>query len=389
MANWQEIVAPFVRSVEKGYDKIKYRLYKALGGFGQVKIVPYRGYGTREKLYLMGRVLKDRGITSAGEGDSQWQNLINMWKRLASREVPYARLQATFQQLEQEVQADEEGMFEVQLEPQNPLPEDRLWHTVALELLEPRTEGQAERHLQPVSATGKVLVPPTSARFVVISDIDDTVLQTDAPDFLRMMRNTFLGNARTRLPLPGVAAFYRALHAGETGHDYNPLFYVSNSPWNFYDLLSEFFQLHDIPIGPVLMLRNWGVYRDELFPTDQRKHKLPIIRQMVDFYTDLPFILIGDSGEADPEIYEEIVSRYPGRVLAVYIRNVGRDIKRPASIQMLAERVEAAGSALILANDSLTLARHAAEHGWIQQKALTEITEELQQISSAKETQGG
>jgi phosphatidate phosphatase APP1 len=304
-----------------------------------------------------------------------------MWKRLASREVPYARLQAKIQAFKQEVQADEEGMFEVQIEPPRHLPEDRLWHTIALTLLEPQPEGQEEKS---VNAKGKVLVPPSSARFAVISDVDDTVLQTDAPDFLRMMRNTFLGNARTRLPLPGVAAFYRALHAGKTGYDYNPLFYVSNSPWNFYDLLSEFFQLHDIPIGPVLLLRNWGVYKDELFPTDQRKHKLPIIRKMLERYSDLPFILIGDSGEADPEIYEEIVSRYPGRVLAVYIRNVGQDPQRPASIQVLAKRVKAAGSDLILANNSLTLARHAAEQGWIQRRALEAIIEELQSVQQDK-----
>ncbi len=385
MTDWQEIVAPFVRSVEKVYDKVKYRLYGAFGGFEPIKIVPYRGYGTREKLYLKGRVLKARGITPAGESDSLWQNFINMWKRLASREIPYARLRVKAQQFQQEIQADEEGMFEVQIEPQSPLPEDRLWHTVELELLEPQLEGP-EGKKQPIRTTGKVLVPPSSARFVVVSDIDDTILQTDAPDFLRMMRHTFLGNARTRLPLPGVAAFYRALHVGKTGYDYNPLLYVSNSPWNFYDLLSEFFQLHDIPIGPVLLLRNWGIYRDELFPTDQRKHKLPIIRRMLDLYTDLPFILIGDSGEADPEIYQEIVSRYPGRVLAVYIRDVGHNGGRRASIQRLAKQVEAAGSGLILADDSLTMARHAAEHGWIQRKALTEITEELQ--SSAEETQG-
>jgi phosphatidate phosphatase APP1 len=381
MSNWQEAIAPFVRSVEKVYDRAKYRLYRALGELEQIKIVPYRGYGTRETLYLKGRVLKARGITPAGEADSLWRNFINMWKRLASREVPYARVQAEVQTLKREVQADEEGMFEVQIDPPSPLPEDPLWHTIALTLLEPQPEGQEEKS---VNATGKVLVPPSSARFAVISDVDDTVLQTDAPDFLRMMRNTFLGNARTRLPLPGVAAFYRALHAGETGYDYNPLFYVSNSPWNFYDLLSEFFQLHDIPIGPVLLLRNWGIYKDEVFPTDQRKHKLPIIRKILELYPDLPFILIGDSGEADPEIYEEIVSRYPGRVLAIYIRNVGQDLKRPASIQVLAKRVKAAGSDLILADDSLTLARHAAEQGWIQRKALKAITEEIQSVQQDK-----
>ena len=368
-----DTLAPLVRKGEQIYDRLKYKLYYALGGPGPIKIQPYRGYGTADRLYLKGRVLEDRGITPAGESDSPWQNFINMWKRMASREVPHAKLVARFQGQEQEVVADEEGMFEVWVEPKQPLPPEKHWHSITLELREPRSKQQEGT----VRATGQVLVPLPTANFAVISDIDDTVLQTGAPDRAQMLRNALVSNARTRLPLPGVAAFYRALHAGQSGHDGNPLLYVSNSPWNLYDLLVEFFDLHDIPIGPVLFLRNWGVYKDELLPTDHRKYKLPVIRQMVDLYADLPFILIGDSSEADPEIYYEIVQRYPGRVLAIYIHDVGKDLERPAAIRALAEQVVEAGSTLVLAENSLILARHAARQGWIQHEALAHIEEEL------------
>ena len=72
-----------------------------------------------------------------------------------------------------------------------------------------------------------------------------------------------------RLPFPGVAAFLRALYAGAGGGERNPLFYVSSSPWNIYDLLSEFFSLNDIPIGPVLFLRDWGLTDVELVPGEE------------------------------------------------------------------------------------------------------------------------
>jgi phosphatidate phosphatase APP1 len=223
----------------------------------------------------------------------------------------------------------------------------------------------------------------------VISDIDDTVIQSEIGSLLRMLRTVLLSNARTRLPLPGVAALYRALHAGPEGKANNPMFYVSNGLWNLYDLLEDFFELNKIPGGPVLLLRNWGVYRDEILPIGQREHKLGAISQILDLYTDLPFILIGDSGEADPEIYHEIVHRYPERILAVYIRKISPDLERPAAIRALGAEVVEAGSTLLLADDSLAMARHAAERGWIASQALNSVrAEQARNEASSNAPQG-
>ena len=369
MTDWQWALAPYVHSIEKRYDALKYRLYDALGGPGPVKILTYRGYGTPERFFLKGRVLEDRGVTRAAEEDTLWENLLNAYKRLASREIPHARLQARFQGQTLEIEADEEGMFELWIEPDEPLPQDQRWHEVVLELLEPEVDDQEG----PVRATGRVLVPPPDAAYGVVSDIDDTILQTDATNLLRMARTVFFENAHTRLPFPGAAVFYRALHAEK-----NPLFFVSNSPWNLYDLLAQFFELQGIPGGPLLFLRNWGVYKDELLPLDHEKHKLPVVRQMLELYADLPFILIGDSGESDPEIYHQLVEEHPGRILAIYIRNVSRTPERSEAIQALAERVVEAGSALVLADDSLGMARHAVNHGWIASQALEAVKREKQ-----------
>jgi phosphatidate phosphatase APP1 len=367
--DWQRQVAPVVRAVEKRYDALKYRLYYLLGGPGPIKIFPYRGYGTRHKMYLQGRVLEERGITPPSDTDSWWDNLVNMIKRIRSREVPHARLTARFQDATYEVAADEEGMFELWIDPSRPVANDRMWQSVELELIEPKSDRQEG----PVRATGQVLVPPPSARFGVISDVDDTVIQSDVSSLLQMLGTVLFSNARTRPPLPGVAALYRALHAGPHGQAKNPMFYVSNGLWNLYDLLEDFFQLNQIPGGPVLLLRNWGVYRDEILPTQQREHKLGIIGQILDLYTDLRFILIGDSSEADPEIYHEIVHRYPDRILAVYVRDVSRDLARPAAIRALADEIIDAGSTLLLADDSLTMAQHAVKRGWISSEALSDI----------------
>ena len=85
-----------------------------------------------------------------------------------------------------------------------------------------------------------MLTPPPSARFGVISDIDDTVLVSHVTSPFKMALVSLFGNAHTRSPFPGVAEFYQALQGGVGGAEQNPIFYVSSSPWNFYDLLHFF-----------------------------------------------------------------------------------------------------------------------------------------------------
>lgn len=309
------------------------------------------------------------------ETDSAWQNLRNAWKRFESDEIGGARVRVSMNGAEQEAISDSEGYFSVSLEPPWSSYPPKLWHPVDVELIEPRNRKEKIRE------TGHVLIPPKAAKFGVISDMDDTVLQTNAANVFRMFKNVVLSNARTRMPFKGVAAFYQALHE-ENGIATNPLFYVSSSPWNLYDLLLEFFHLQNIPVGPMI-LRDWGASRSTL-PHRHRGHKLEAIRHIMDVMKQLPFILIGDSGQKDPEIYHEILTLYPKRVLAIYIRNVSRDLKRPAAIRELAKKVIEAGSTLILTDDTLAAAKHAIEQRWIKADHFPEIV--LEKIAEDEAT---
>src|SRR5688500_943803 len=98
-----------------------------------------------------------------------------------------------------------------------------------------------------VTVTAQILIPSPTTRFGVISDLDDTVIQSRVSNFLLAARTVMLGNARTRLPFPGVAAFYEALRKGAGGDEKNPIFYVSSSPWNIYDVIAEFMDLQKVP----------------------------------------------------------------------------------------------------------------------------------------------
>jgi phosphatidate phosphatase APP1 len=273
---------------------------------------------------------------------------------------------------DRELVADDEGFVREWLDADAEPASDR-WSAVHLRLLHP-TLGPGPPAVAPI------LLPPSSAAYGVISDMDDTVLQSEVTSFVRAARMVLLENARTRLPFAGVAAFYRALREGSGGAG-NPIFYVSSSPWNLYDVISGFLEAEEIPAGP-LLLRDWDLGRSLL---RNEAHKASHIREILATYPELRFILVGDSAQEDPEIYARVVAAHPGRVLAVYIRNVEPRPERSAAIGRLADAVKAAGSTLVLADDTLTVASHAAAHGWIRREAMREIGGEKR----ADEGEGG
>ncbi len=377
MANWQQAIAHIAHDAEQHFDKLSFRLKKRLGINDPLQVLPYLGYGTKNLLRFRGRVLEDEGITKASDRDTVWHNLLNMYKRLESDEVPGAKVEVIFNEQEIEFVADEEGFFLVELSLDKALEKDAYWQEVNLELIEPKSKKQSG-----VSAVARVMIPPEKAEFGVISDIDDTILQTHAFDWLQMARLVFLNNAHTRLPFLGVASFYQALQRGIKGDNYNPIFYVSSSPWNFFDLLWEFIELNEIPVGP-LLLRDYGLSQEDPFSDGHENHKLSKIKPILELYTDLSFILIGDSGQKDPEIYTQVVRDYPGRILAIYIRDVTTSPSRQETINILAKEVSSLGSQLILVPDTVSAAKHAIEKGWIPATSLPVI--KTQKEEDAKE----
>ena len=309
-------------------------------------ILPYLGYGTAEKITLSGRVLEDEGFRPTQDSERRWRNLVAFVKRMESDEIPGARVRASFAGKTVETTSDNEGYFGVEFEVPG-LPAG--WHEIQLELLD-----------HAASEIGKVLVPAPDAEFGVISDIDDTVVQSDVTRKLRMLVRLALSNAHTRKPFEGVTAFYRALH-----RDRNPFFYVSKSPHNLYAPLVEFLQHQQLPAGP-LLLRDFGVH-------PRKNHKAVAIEKILTTYPALPFILIGDSGEHDPEIYADVLGRFPERIRVIYIRSIDRSPARLKAIERLVEQVASTGCQLVLAEDSEFAAAHAAAEGLIPAAELAKV----------------
>lgn len=319
-----------------------------------IALLPYRGYGSRKEIFLIGRVFRQRRGARDDTTRGVTGLLRNVLRRITRHGLSGMTVVARFGDASACVVTDADGFFRVHLHLATPPPEDTCWHDVSLAL-----KGA------PVTARAPVFVPPEQCRFVVISDIDDTVVETGVANKLLMLWRLFVADAKSRTAFPGVAALYRGLHEGRSAAEHNPMLYVSRAPWGTYEVLDEFFQLHGIPVGPVLFLREWGVTWTSPFPRKAETHKEELIQRMLALYSSLPFVLIGDSGQHDPEIYARIVSSHPGRVLTVMIRDVSRDVARQRAIDQLATTVAHAGSRLLLAPDSVAMARHASALGLV------------------------
>lgn len=357
------MIARILHRIETVFDWFKYRVNPRTHADNSLMIIPYLGFGSSRFIDLKGRVLEDTGIKPSKETDRIWDNLLNMYRRFESDEVPNARVLARIQGVEQEIIADEEGFFELSIPLKNPIATELTWQKIDLELLEPRHSENGKVHAQ-----GQAMIVSPQAGFGVISDIDDTVVYTGVTSRFQLASTVLLKNAYTRLPLKGVANFYTALQQGIDGRGRNPLFYVSSSPWNMYDLFQEFFEINQIPVGPIF-LRDWGFERHSMLAAKNRKYKLDAIYHILDRYPELKFILIGDSGEEDPEIYTQVIQSSPNRILSAYIRDVKHDVKRGDEIRRLADQVQSYGSMLVLAQDAQKMAGHAAQQGWIASSA--------------------
>jgi phosphatidate phosphatase APP1 len=150
----------------------------------------------------------------------------------------------------------------------------------------------------------------------IISDVDDTIKDSHVLDKQLLVRNTFVNPLHA---VPGMSDWYQAF----AKENKNPAFhYVSSSPFQLFPLLTEFLEQEKFPAGS-LHLRQIKLM-DELFKegSSSQRHKHKQIRELLKQFPKRTFILIGDSGEADPEIYADVARDYPDRIQYIFIRDV-------------------------------------------------------------------
>ena len=367
--SWKNHLAEWLRPFDLLWDRLKRHLKSRTAPDKQapIQVMAYRGYASAYQTWIKGRVLEDRLII-VRTGDSAWRNFINTYKRFSSREIWGAEIAIQLADQTFVLQTDREGYFELLTDtPKILLASRQPWHTPYINLI---CTPWAQINQQ---SKGEILFP-NQAKFGIISDIDDTIIRTGVTSRLmwRAIYRTILKNAGSRVTFKAVRAFFQALSGYSTrSTHFNPVFYVSNSPWNLYDLIDDFLHLNHLPRGPIL-LRDLGIPAEPQ-ADGYKGHKYENIAQILQTYPKLPFVLIGDSGEHDVDVYLEITQYFKGRIKAIYIRDVQHEgrTKRVRNLIQNSGRTE-----VKLLNHFGEAVPHAAKLGLLDPKVYTKWMKE-------------
>lgn len=327
-----------------------------------VRLQPFFGYRSETRLTISARALRAGHATFERRG--RVQAMRTMLAQFASREVAGLQVRLELKApggatVEHHAVSDREGYvrFDLPLDPPWPLPPDPVWEVAGLNWLTP--EG-------PQCIEGYVLAPGSDTQVAIVSDIDDTIVETGITGGIRAVarnwRRILAELPDERIAVPSADVFYGAIGGGAVlavpggpGVRYTathrPFFYISSSPWNLFAYLVAFQQSRNLPLGP-LLLRDWGLNRATFGSASHGGHKRAALDQLLAFYPTMRFALIGDDTQGDLPAYAETVVHYPDRVTAVFIRT-GAGPLTPEEIAGKAA-IEAAGVPLWLGDDFAT-----------------------------------
>ena len=261
-------------------------------------IVPFPGYGGSDWVRLVGRVLivTPRRRASNGEVAS-----VRGWRSYAGIPVSFATVQVTIGSTTHDVVADRGGVVDTVIPADLPAG----WQTITMSV-----EGQ-----EPVS--GSVFIVDESVDFGVVCDVDDTVMVTALPRPFVAAWNSFVVDEHARQPVPGMSVLLEQLMRQHPGA---PMIYLSTGAWNVAPTLTRFLSRHLFPAGAML-LTDWGPTHDRMFRSG-RDHKVQNLQRLAEEFPGLRWLLIGDDGQHDEEIYTDFVTEHPDSVAGVAIRRL-------------------------------------------------------------------
>jgi phosphatidate phosphatase APP1 len=338
------------------------RILKWLGITDRPVVKLYYGYGHTNQLMIHGHVLKRSPLPRKKYRKSVLNNTWALLRLFIVKPYHSVELFMQWEGTQYCTSSNKDGFFSFEWNDKPPLPHG--WQEITVEA--------KENNKVIASATGSVYIP-YDTQYGFISDIDDTFLISHSSNLRKRLYVLFTENARSRQPFEGVVQHYQLLCNSFTTPDApNPFFYVSSSEWNLYDYISEFIRVNDIPKGVLLLSQMKQL--SQLLKTGQNNHQTKFARivRILEGYPKQRFVLLGDSSQQDPYIYEALVQHFPKQIHAVYIR----DIKQAnhEKVQAVLVNIEAAGVACCFFKHSSEAILHSRKIGLISE---AEAVEEL------------
>ena len=323
----------------------------------KIDIKVYRGYVNDEEIIVFGHVFRSRAPDSQALAETTGlrhaRSVIRMFRL---DPINNARVTFCFQDWEVSSKTTEDGYFRFNLPHTDPL--NSGWHsfTVRCQVGDTVVEEQSE------------LLKPYDSKLGIISDIDDTFLISYSNRFFKKLYVMLFRNVNRRKIFDEVVDHYQALsQAGQRrGEAANAFFYVSSSEWNLYALITRFAALHDLPKA-VIKLKKIKTSLVDFFASGRgnHDHKFIKIKDIMTFYPQLTYVLLGDDSQHDPYLYERVCKHFPRNVRAIYIRQTSSR-RKPRVVKTL-KNIESLDVATCYFENSGQAIAHSQKIGIVDQ----------------------
>ncbi len=266
-------------------------------------VMSFTGYGATGWVRVLSRVVMapDEAFENGRRLAKMVEDGVRGWHNFTSPPVPYALVEVIAGGQSFEVRADRGGVVDavvpVRLEPG--------WQSVVLQ-----AQGAEPAYADVYIVADDVVTG-------VVSDVDDTVVVTYLPRPMLAAWNSFVLDEHARTPTPGMAVLLHRLLGQQVA---SPVIYLSTGAWNVAQTLSRFLSRNLYPFGP-LLLTSWGPTEDRWFRSGL-EHKVTQLDRLARDFPGVRWLLIGDDGQHDPEIYADFARRHPDKVRAIVIRQL-------------------------------------------------------------------
>jgi len=275
--------------------------------FAKSDIVVYNAYGNTHHIIIQGRMEKEKSYKKVNRDDSWFKNLFRRLREIEANEIKGKNIFATINQESFLTKGDSEGYFEFDIKTKKAIKSG--YKSIELQI-------QNNPDIKRVKAT----IIGAKPLIGIISDFDDTLIISNVTNKIKLGINTMFKNYQQRKIVPGMVERFNKILAQNPKNSPNALFVLSGSPQQLFKPINSFLNYYNFPKRVLILKKAHGDNKDPL--TDQFAYKTQKIKRLIKLYPNIKWVMFGDSGEKDLEVYRFIKSKYPNKIKEYYIRNI-------------------------------------------------------------------
>jgi len=275
--------------------------------FAKSNIIVYSAYGNAHHIIIQGRMEKEKKFKSVSVDDNWFKNIYRRFREVTSDEIKNNIIIATINQENFLTKGDSEGYFEFDIKTKKAIKSG--YQNIKLQI-------QNNPSIKSILAT----IIGSKPLIGIISDFDDTLIISNVTNKLKLGINTIFKNYKQRKIVPGMVERFNKILAQNPKESPSTLFILSGSPQQLFKPINSFLNYHHFPRRILILKKAYGDRKDPL--TDQFAYKTQKIEQLIKLYPNIKWVMFGDSGEKDLQVYQFFKSKYPNKIKEYYIRDI-------------------------------------------------------------------